>query len=229
MRHAKLLVVVLALAALPAPAQQSKTATPSKPGVPAAKPASPPSPAAQTRGPGLYMIFQTDMGDITCKLCEKEAPITVGKIVGLATGKITGKPFYDGVTFHRVIPQFMIQGGDPTATGSGGPNVPGFPFQDEFVPTLKFDVPGRLAMANSGPRTNGSQFFITEVPTPHLNGKHTIFGDCGNADVVRRIARVPSNPQNNKPMSTVRIKHVAIERVGPVPANAPEAPAKRTR
>lgn len=207
-----------------AAAQQTKS-SPEKPAEQAAEPA---------RQPGLYLTFETSLGAITCKLFEKEAPITVGRIVGLAIGKtpyqhprsglpIRGKRFYDGLTFHRVIPNFMIQGGDPLGTGMGGPRGPGFPFQDEFAPTLKFDVPGRLAMANSGPRTNGSQFFITEVPTPHLNNRHTIFGDCGNAGVVRKIARVPTKPENNKPLTPVVIKRVAVERVGPAAANAPEA------
>jgi peptidyl-prolyl cis-trans isomerase A (cyclophilin A) len=187
---------------------------------------------AETRAPGLYMTFETEKGDIGCKLFENEAPVTVRKIVGLAIGKISyadlrtrqtvQKRFYDGLIFHRVIPDFMIQGGDPLGTGIGGPGGPGFPFKDEFVPTLKFDVPGRLAMANSGPNTNGSQFFITEVPTPHLNNHHTILGQCGNLDVVKAIARVPSS-QDNRPLAPVHIKHVRVERVGPVPPDAPEA------
>ncbi len=215
-----------------------------------AKPAETPAQAkagetqpAETREPGLYMTFQTDKGDIGCKLFEKEAPVTVHKIVGLAIGKISyvdprtqqtvRKRFYDGLIFHRVIPNFMIQGGDPLGTGMGGPGGPGFPFKDEFVPTLKFDMPGRLAMANSGPNTNGSQFFITEVPTPHLNNHHSIFGQCGNADVMKAIARVPRS-QDGRPLTPVHIKHVVVERVGPAPADAPEAmpasegPAKST-
>jgi peptidyl-prolyl cis-trans isomerase A (cyclophilin A) len=201
-----------------------------------------PTPTAQTkptdekplkqREPGLYLIFDTDKGAISCRLFENEAPLTVRKIVGLALGKtsytdpasrqqISGKRFYDGLIFHRVIPQFMIQGGDPLGTGMGGPGGPGFPFKDEFVPTLKFDGPGRLAMANSGPNTNGSQFFITEVPTPHLNNHHTIFGQCGNLDVVMAIARVPT--RNDRPVTPVHIKRVLVERVGPAPADAPEA------
>ena len=129
------------------------------------------------RAPGLYMTFETSMGDIHCKLFEKEAPLTVKTIVGLATGKlsyidprtkqkVSGKPLYDGLTFHRVIPRFMIQGGDPLGTGEGEPGGPGFPFKDEFSPSLRFNLPGRLAMANAGPNTNGSQFFITEVAVP---------------------------------------------------------------
>jgi peptidyl-prolyl cis-trans isomerase A (cyclophilin A) len=181
--------------------------------------------AKPARENGLYMKFETSMGDITCRLFEKETPIAVGKIVGLATGKISGKRFYDGVIFHRVIPGFMIQGGDPTGTGTGSPRGPGFPFKDEFVPSLRFDVPGRLALANSGPKTNGCQFFITEVRTPHLNDHHTIFGQCENLDVVKAIARVPRGP-NDKPKTPVVIKTVTVERVGPEPEKPKPAPGK---
>lgn len=187
-----------------------------------------------SREPGLYMTFQTSMGDIHCKLYESEAPLTVRTVVGLAlgtksyvdptTGKtITGKKFYDGLTFHRVIPSFMIQGGDPLGTGYGDPKGPGFPFKDEFVPSLRFDKPGRLAMANAGPNTNGSQFFITEVPTPYLNDKHTIWGQCEDIKIVKAIARVPA--KDEMPVTPVVIKSVVVERFGPAPANAPEAGA----
>jgi len=187
------------------------------------------------RQDGLYLTFETSMGDVSCKLFEKEAPLTVHNIVGLALGKlpyvdprtkqkVTGKRFYDGLIFHRVIPFFMIQGGDPLGTGVGGPEGPGFPYKDEFVTSLKFDVPGRLAMANAGPNTNGSQFFISEVPVPYLNGKHTIFGQCGNLDVVKAIARVPS--VEDRPVKQVTINKVRVERVGPAPENAPEAPSR---
>jgi peptidyl-prolyl cis-trans isomerase A (cyclophilin A) len=209
----------------------AQTSAPAKP-----QPAGAQAPANQSEKaklePGLYMSFETNMGDIRCKLYENEAPATVRTIVGLAIGKIpyvdprtkqrvAGKRFYDGLTFHRVIPSFMIQGGDPMGDGTGGPEGPGFPFQDEFVPTLRFNIPGRLAMANAGPRTNGSQFFISEVPVPYLNDKHTIFGQCENLDVVKAIARVPA--QSDTPLKPVIIKHVAVERIGAVPANAPEA------
>jgi peptidyl-prolyl cis-trans isomerase A (cyclophilin A) len=186
------------------------------------------------RDAGLYVTFQTSMGDIHCRLYENEAPLTVRTVVGLAlgtrsyvdptTGKtITGKRFYDGLTFHRVMPSFMIQGGDPLGTGYGDPKGPGFPFKDEFVPSLRFDKPGRLAMANAGPNTNGSQFFITEVATPYLNDKHTIFGQCEDIKVVKAIARVPA--KDDMPVTPVVIKSVVVERVGPAPANAPEAGA----
>ncbi len=158
----------------------------------------------------LYMTFQTSMGDIRCRLFEKEAPIAVERITTLAKNN-----FYDGLTFHRVIPDFMIQGGDPTGTGTGGARGPGFPFEDEFHPNLKFDVPGRLAMANRGPNTNDSQFFITEQPVPHLNRRHTIFGDCSGLSVVRKIARVRRDPSNDKPYKAVTIKKVVVERVPP--------------
>lgn len=188
--------------------------------------------ASPTREPGLYLTFETSLGNLTCKLFEKEAPLTVRTIVGLASGKatwvdprsgqqVTGKKYYNGLTFHRVIPEFMIQGGCPLGTGTGSPGGPGFPFKDEFSPNLKFDAPGRLAMANSGPGTNGSQFFITEVATPHLTNKHTIFGQCENVDVVKSIARVATG-SGNRPRTPVLIQRVTVERVGPAPANPPE-------
>jgi peptidyl-prolyl cis-trans isomerase A (cyclophilin A) len=189
------------------------------------------APAGQ-RDPGLYMTFQTDKGNIACKLFEKESPITVGKMVGLAIGKLsyidprTGQQnrnkFFDGLTFHRVIPNFMIQGGDPLGTGNGGPKGPGFPYQNETSPGLTFNVPGRLAMANAGPNTNASQFFVTEAAYPSLNGGYTIWGQCENLDVVKAIARVQRDSQD-KPITPVHIQHVVVERVGPAPANAPEA------
>ena len=190
-------------------------------------------PTASTAGrdPGLYMTFQTDMGAISCKLFEKESPVTVGKMVGLAIGKISyvdpttkqtvHKKFFDGLTFHRVIPGFMIQGGDPLGTGTGGPEGPGFPYKNENSPGLNFDVPGRLAMANAGPNTNASQFFITEVANPALNGGYTIWGQCDNPDVVKAIARVKRDA-SDKPLTAVHIQHVIVQRVGPAPANAPE-------
>jgi peptidyl-prolyl cis-trans isomerase A (cyclophilin A) len=142
------------------------------------------------------------------------------------------KPLYDGTIFHRVIPEFMIQGGDPTGTGTGDP---GYSFEDEFNPDLGFDVPGRLAMANSGPNSNGSQFFITEVPTPHLNQHHTIFGQCDepSVNVVKTIARVQADSED-KPQVPVVLKKVTIvaegQPVPPAPGEAPPAaaPAKPT-
>jgi peptidyl-prolyl cis-trans isomerase A (cyclophilin A) len=149
-------------------------------------------------GKDLYATFKTSMGDIVVKLLSKEAPKTVENFVGLVTGekewtdprtrkKMANAPLYDGTLFHRVIPDFMIQGGDPLGRGTGGP---GYEFEDEFQSGRVFDKPGLLAMANAGPNTNGSQFFITEVPTTWLNSKHTIFGEVIKGfDQVPRIAR----------------------------------------
>ena len=182
-------------------------------------------PAAKSAATGEpTAIFDTTAGKLTCKLFEKQTPETVANFIGLATGTKDwkspvsgankhGVPLYDGTIFHRVIPNFMIQGGDPRGDGTGDP---GYKFRDEFVPTLTFDRPGRLAMANSGPNTNGSQFFITDVPTPHLNGHHTIFGQCDEASVelVKKIARMASDPNNNRPFRPVKINHITIERGG---------------
>jgi peptidyl-prolyl cis-trans isomerase A (cyclophilin A) len=173
--------------------------------------ASPPATKATEAPKGdLYMTIETDMGDIRCRLFERETPITVEKITTLARNK-----FYDGLTFHRVIPNFMIQGGDPRGDGTGQPNMPGFPFEDEIRPAIRFDLEMRLAMANSGRNTNGSQFFITEAPVPHLNGLHTIFGDCTGLAVVRKIARVKKDPRNDRPLVPVKMKRVTVERVAP--------------
>jgi peptidyl-prolyl cis-trans isomerase A (cyclophilin A) len=187
---------------------------------------------ADKRKPGLYWTLQTDKGTISCKLFEGEAPVTVHTMVGLAIGKISyvhpetkqemrGK-FFDGLTFDRVIPGAIIQGGDLLGTGVGHPEGPGFPYKSEIAPSLKFDVPGRLAMANSGPDTNDTHFFITQAASPSLNGKFTIWGQCENPDVVKAIANVPRDP-GDTPLTPVHIQHVIIERVGPAPADAPEA------
>jgi peptidyl-prolyl cis-trans isomerase A (cyclophilin A) len=164
------------------------------------------------KGTKLLAKFETSEGVINCELFPDKAPMTVANFVGLATGKkawtdpksgetMKGKPFFDGLIFHRVIPEFMIQGGDPIGRGTGGP---GYQFGDEFVPDVKME-PGTLAMANSGPATNGSQFFITEVAPAHLNGKHTIFGKCKELDVVKKIARLPQDA-SNKPNTDVTMK-----------------------
>jgi cyclophilin family peptidyl-prolyl cis-trans isomerase len=180
-------------------------------------------------------IFDTSKGRIACELFPDKAPKTVANFIGLANGtkewkhpftgqEMKGTPLYDNTTFHRVIPNFMIQGGDPIGNGTGDP---GYRFEDEFSPDLRFDRPGRLAMANSGPNTNGSQFFITEVPTPHLNDRHTIFGQCDQAstDLVTKIARVATDPRNNKPLEPVTIRHIQI--VGAEePAKPAAAPSK---
>ncbi len=197
---------------------QSQSQTSSKPAAsaPAAKPATPPSP--QPTGPRA--VLDTSMGRMVCRLYSKLTPKTVANFIGLARGTKTwtnpathkvehGKSLYDGTIFHRVIPGFMIQGGDPLGTGMGGP---GYKFNDEIVPSLKFNVAGRLAMANSGPNTNGSQFFITVSPQPHLNGHYTIFGQCtpGSVVVAETITEVPRNPKNNKPLQPVTLTKVTI-------------------
>jgi len=191
--------------------------------------------AAMIHPNGPTVVMDTSMGRITCQFFEKQAPKTVANFIGLAQGtkdwidpqtqkKMHNKPFYDGTTFHRVIPEFMIQGGDPTGTGSGDP---GYTFEDEFDPNLNFDVPGRLAMANSGPNTNGSQFFITEVPTEHLNQHHTIFGQCDDASisVVKAIARVERDA-NDKPVTPVVLQKVTIVPEGQSVPPLPAAPAQ---
>lgn len=195
------------------------------------------TPAALMRPNGPTVVLDTSMGRMTCQFFQRQAPNTVANFIALAQGTrdwtdpttqkvVHNKPLFDGTIFHRVIPDFMIQGGDPTGTGMGDP---GYSFADEFDPDLNFDVPGRLAMVNSGPNTNGSQFFITEVPTPHLNQKHTIFGQCDWASVavVQAIARVERNA-DDKPITPVVLKKVTIVPEGqPLPPdpNPPQAAA----
>ncbi|MDM1071010.1 peptidylprolyl isomerase [Empedobacter brevis] len=166
---------------------------------------------------GLYAKMTTNHGAMTIKLYEEEAPMTVANFVGLAEGtkenkaKSKGVPFYDGIVFHRVIKDFMIQGGDPDGRGTGGP---GYDFEDEFDPALKHDKKGVLSMANSGPATNGSQFFITEVPTPWLDGRHTVFGQVVEGlEVIDSIANVEKTP-DDKPVVPVVIEKVEIARKG---------------
>ena len=166
-------------------------------------------------------ILHTNHGDIAVDLYGEEAPVTVENFVGLATGERdysasnasggSEGPFYDGSVFHRVIAGFMIQGGDPTGTGRGGP---GYQFEDEFTPKLRFDRPYLLAMANAGPGTNGSQFFITVAPTPHLNDHHTIFGEVSDEDsrrVVDEIANV-STDRADRPHDAVVIESVEVKK-----------------
>jgi peptidyl-prolyl cis-trans isomerase A (cyclophilin A) len=184
------------------------------------------------RKPGLYWTLETDKGKISCKLFEAEAPVTVHTMVGLATGKLSyvhpetkqveRKRFFDGLIFDRVIPGVMIQGGDLLGTGVGHPEGPGFPYKTEIAPSLKFDTPGRLAMANSGPDTNDTHFFITDAAYPSFNGKYTIWGQCENVDVVKAIAQVPRDA-GDTPVTPVHIQRVVIERVGPAPADSPES------
>jgi peptidyl-prolyl cis-trans isomerase A (cyclophilin A) len=167
----------------------------------------------------LTATLRTSEGTVQVRLLPDHAPKTVGNFVELAEGtrewtdprtrKQTAERLYDGTIFHRVIPGFMIQGGDPLGTGTGGP---GYRFADEFHPDLRFDRPYLLAMANAGPGTNGSQFFITVAPTPHLNGRHTIFGEViEGSDVVDRISQVKTG-RNDRPAQDVVLESVTIER-----------------
>lgn len=165
------------------------------------------------------VVMKTSAGDIVMKLFPDKAPKTVENFVGLANGskawkdpktgkEVTGKSLYVGTIFHRIIPNFMVQGGDPLGNGSGGP---GYAFEDEFHPSLRFDKPGLLAMANAGPRTNGSQFFITVVPTPWLNNRHTIFGEVTSGmDIVQKIVSAPRGP-NDYPNSPVKVESITIQ------------------
>jgi peptidyl-prolyl cis-trans isomerase A (cyclophilin A) len=193
------------------------------------KPATPPAPVREN---GLYTTIYTSMGNITAKLYEKESPITVKNFMGLAlgrkewtdpkTGQRVRRPLYPGTLFHRVIPGFMIQAGDPTGTGMGGTDT----IPEEFDPSLSFDTPGKLGMAKaSAPGTGSCQFFITEAPTPHLNGLHTVFGQVVEGqDVVEKIARVPRSA-NDKPNTPVKILRITFLRVGPgAPINPPARP-----
>jgi peptidyl-prolyl cis-trans isomerase A (cyclophilin A) len=207
------------------PAAQQPAALPDAPGV-SPQVAPPPVPTGPTA------VIDTTMGRLTCKLFSTQSPLAVANFVGLAEGtkpwidpvthnKGTGKPFYVGTTFHRVIPGFMIQGGDRAGDGSGDA---GYFFDNENTPGLRFDVPGRLAMANAGPNTNGSQFFITEAPQPSLDGGYSIFGQCDDPTVltVATIARVPRNGAD-KPETPVVINKVTIVREGhPLPPLPPD-------
>jgi peptidyl-prolyl cis-trans isomerase A (cyclophilin A) len=211
---------------------------------PAVKPVPKMNPVAAPTGP--VATIDTTVGKLTCELFPDKAPIGVANFIGLANGtkdwknpitgtKKHGVPLYDGTIFHRVIPEFMIQGGDPAGTGEGDP---GYVFKNETLPTLKFDRPGRMAYANSGPDTNGSQFFITEdvAHSEHLTGNYTIFGQCDAASVelVKQIARM-GRDSNDRPYRPVKINHISItQHVAAKPAAtakpavkaAPKAPAK---
>jgi len=235
----KCLMAFLMFGALPLMSQVAVT--------PAAKPAVKKPAAAAAAQPTAIIV--TTLGNLTCTLFPDKAPIGVANFIGLATGtkdwnspatgrKMHGVPLYNGTIFHRVIPQFMIQGGDPLGTGEGGPGGPGFPFKNETSPDLGFDRPGRLAYANAGPGTNASQFFITEVPYPSLNGGYTLFGQCDDASVelVKKIARLPRNG-NDRPDNPPKIVKITILHAGgtvhraPVhkPMAKPAAPATKTR
>jgi peptidyl-prolyl cis-trans isomerase A (cyclophilin A) len=208
-----------------------------KPPTPADLPDAPSTasqPKAEPTPTGPTIVIDTTMGRLTCKTFDKVAPDAVANFVGLAEGtkdwtdnatnlKQHNHRLYDGLTFHRVIPGFMIQGGDPAGDGSGDP---GYLFKDEVDPALTFSVPGRLAMANSGPNTNGSQFFITEEVQPELDGKYTIFGQC-DAHSVLLVASIThiARDKNDKPLTPVVMTRVTIVREGqPMPA-LPATPA----
>ena len=157
----------------------------------------------------IYAVFDTTEGTFKIELFAVQAPRTVENFVSLAEGTKTGKPFYDGTIFHRVIPDFMIQGGDPEGTGRGGP---GYRFADEFHAELKHSKPGILSMANAGPNSNGSQFFITVAATPFLDNRHSVFGEVTEGyDVVKKISQAPRNRQD-RPVKDVRVNSVKIER-----------------
>jgi peptidyl-prolyl cis-trans isomerase A (cyclophilin A) len=218
---------------VPKAAPKAASKAPAKKAAPVEEPV--PLPAE----PGEYAVFNTSSGRIVVRLFEKETPVTVANFVGLARGTksftdektktVAKRPFFNGLTFHRVIPQFMIQGGDPLGNGMGGSGVPTIP--DEFDPAITFDQPGRLAMANVGrPHTGSCQFFITTSGSnaAYLNGKHTIFGQVVEGqDVVDAISQVPKN-SDDKPNTPVVIKTLLIRRVGPPPA-APPAPPKAAK
>ena len=167
----------------------------------------------------VYADFNTSEGNFTIRLFDKEAPNTVANFVGLAEGtkewtdprtnQKSTQPFYDGIIFHRVIDGFMIQGGDPLGQGVGGP---GYKFADEFHPSLRHNRPGILSMANAGPNSNGSQFFITLVPTPHLDNRHSVFGEViEGMDVVQKIGKARTGPRD-RPVNDIVIQSVKIRR-----------------
>jgi len=200
MRAKIVAILVVALAASAAAAQSKGRVAPAGPSGPKA-------------------IIQTSAGNLSCALFEKQAPKTVANFIGLAEGtkewtdpRTNGKtttPYYNGVLFHRVIDGFMIQSGDPLGEGIGGP---GYTFADEFHPKLRHDKPGILSMANRGPNTNGGQFFITLAPTPHLDDRHSVFGEVvSGMDVVRKIGITPTS-ERDRPLKDVVIHSVTIER-----------------
>lgn len=242
-KHIALIVVIAAAAAW-------AQSTPRAQGTPAAKPGAAAKPAVHATPSKPIAVINTTVGKLTCTLFPDKAPIGVENFIGLASGTKDwknpvsgatkhGVPLYDGTIFHRVIPEFMIQGGDPAGNGSGDP---GYKFKNEVSSDLLFDQPGRLAYANAGPDTNGSQFFITEDAehSRQLSGSYTIFGQCDAATVVlvKQIARMARDPNNDKPFRPVKILHISIVRstgTAPKPgagttvkkpaAAAPKAPA----
>jgi peptidyl-prolyl cis-trans isomerase A (cyclophilin A) len=228
--HTFVVIIAASLASLVCAAQAGSTPAASTP------PAHKPTAAAPVASDEPTAIIHTTVGDLHCTLFPKVAPIGVENFIGLATGtkdwtspvshaKKHGVPLYDGTIFHRVIPEFMIQGGDPRGDGTGDP---GYQFKNEASPAVTFDRPGRLAYANSGPDTNGSQFFITEdiEHSRHLSGGYTIFGQCDDAavELVKKIARVARDPSNDLPLRPIKITHIEIHRAGAAakPATAPK-------
>ena len=222
LKHVTALLVLFSLPLL------SQTATTTKPA--AKKPA-----AASAAQPTA--IIDTTAGKLTCTLFPNQAPIGVANFIGLARGtkdwinpatgrKMHGVPLYNGTIFHRVIPEFMIQGGDPAGNGTGDP---GYKFKNETSPDLIFDRPGRLAYANAGPDTNGSQFFITEVPYPSLDGNYTIFGQCDepSVEIVKMMARMARN-SNDRPDDPVKINKITILHAGGAPHTMAHKPAAKT-
>jgi peptidyl-prolyl cis-trans isomerase A (cyclophilin A) len=235
MRNAFLISVLLSMGALAGWAQTGTQAAP------AAKPSTATKPPVHhaAAAPGKpTAVIETSDGILTCTLFPDKAPIGVANFIGLASGTKNwknpkgvmkhGVPLYDGTIFHRVIPGFMIQGGDPAGTGSGPDPVD--KFKNEVSSDLLFDKPGRLAYANAGPNTNSSQFFITEVATPHLNGNYTLFGQCDEASValVKVIAHKATDPSTDRPFRPVKIVHIKIVHEGAAtPAPKPATPAKK--
>ena len=232
----KLLILLMAFSSLQLVSQTS---------APAAKKPVAKKPTAGAAALPPTAIIDTTAGKLTCVLFPDKSPIGVANFIGLARGtkdwtnpatgrKMHGVPLYNGTIFHRVIPNFMIQGGDPIGTGEGDP---GYKFKNETSPDLQFDRPGRLAYANAGPDTNGSQFFVTEVPYPSLNGGYTIFGQCDDPSIelVKKIARMPRNG-NDRPNDPPKIVKVTILHAGgahapvhkPVHKPAPKPAAPKT-
>ena len=233
LRHTLLIPALVAAFAATASAQTSSKPAEELPDAPQA------TAAAMTHPNGPTVVMDTSMGRITCQFFQRQAPKAVANFIGLAEGtkdwidpvtnkKQHNKPLYNGTIFHRVIPEFMVQGGDPTGTGRGDA---GFTFDDEVDPNLNFDLPGRLAMANSGPNTNSSQFFITELPYDSLNQHYTIFGQCDEPSVlvVKAITHMQTDSRD-RPVTPVVLKKVTIVREGqplpPSPNAAPQADSK---
>ncbi|MGA7632026.1 MAG: peptidylprolyl isomerase [Terriglobales bacterium] len=194
-------------------------------------------PVSKPAGSEPTAIIHTTAGDLRCTLFPKIAPIGVENFIGLATGtedwtsptthaKKHGVALYDGTIFHRVIPEFMIQGGDPRGDGTGDP---GYKFKNETSPDVTFDRPGRLAYANAGPDTNGSQFFITEVPYPSLNGGYTIFGQCDDAavELVKKIARMATDGE--RPLRPIKITHIEVHRASTTAHKTTAKPSAATK